>query len=126
MTAAERARIAAALWGGFLLLSTSWPNPPAIRAGGLPVDKATHFVLYGVEAFLLHRAIGWRGRSGFAWSRVLAVVGTMALWGALDEAHQEWIPGRRMDSADLAADIAGAAVGSVMAGVKARRSEPSV
>jgi VanZ family protein len=124
----RRARIAAALWGGFLFLLTSWPNPPAIPAGSFPLDRLVHFLLYGlvhfllygVEAFLLYRAIDWKGRSGFAWPRVLAIVGTMALWGVLDEAHQEWIPGRGMESEDLAADIAGAGVGAIAAGMAAR------
>jgi VanZ family protein len=116
----RRARIAAALWGGFLFLLTSWPNPPAVPVGGLPLDKLTHFVLYAVEAFLLSRAIAWPGKPGFAGSRFLAVVLTMALWGALDEVHQEWIPGRMMDSGDLAADVAGAAAGALCAGVRGR------
>jgi VanZ family protein len=117
----KRARIAAALWGGFLFLVTSWPNPPAVEAGGFPLDKLTHFLLYAVEAPLLTRAIRWNGRSGVAMSRVVAIVGTMAVWGMLDETHQEWIPGRRMDTGDLVADIAGAAVGAVLGEAMARR-----
>lgn len=113
-------RIAAALWGGFLLLVTSWPRPPEIRAGGFPLDKLTHFGLYAVEGFLLVRAVRWPGPARFSWGRVLAIVGTLALWGALDEAHQEWIPGRKMDAADLAADVAGAAVGATAAGLGSR------
>jgi len=118
----RRARIAAALWGGFLFILTSWPNPPVIRSGGFPLDKLTHFALYAVEAFLLYRAVSWPGRTGFAASRVLTVVGILAVWGALDEAHQEWIPGRMMDSGDLAADVAGAAVGAAFSA--ARRMKP--
>jgi VanZ family protein len=117
----RRARIAAALWGGFLFLVTSWPNPPAVEAGGFPLDKLTHFLLYAIEAVLLHRAIRWKGRSGVAMSRVMAIVGTMAVWGMLDETHQEWIPGRRMDTGDLVADIAGAAVGAVLGEAIARK-----
>jgi len=121
----RRARIAAALWGGFLFLVTSWPRPPDVRAAGFPVDKATHFVLYAVEAFLLYRAIAWKGSPGFSFARVIAIVGTMALWGMLDEAHQEWIPGRLMDSGDLAADLAGALAGGVAAGWSPRsRARP--
>ena len=93
-----------------------------IRSGGFPLDKLTHFVLYAVEAFLLYRAVSWPGRTGFAASRVLTVVGILAVWGALDEAHQEWIPGRMMDSGDLAADVAGAAVGAAFSA--ARRMKP--
>ena len=115
------ARVAAALWGGFLFVLTSWPNPPSPEAGGLPLDKLTHFTLYAVEAFLLYRAVRWEGRGGFAWTRVLTIVGILALWGALDEAHQEWIPGRRMDADDLAADVAGAVSGGMLAGASAGR-----
>jgi VanZ family protein len=106
----KRARIAAALWGGFLFLLTSWPNPPSIAPGGFPIDKVTHFVLYAVEAFLLVRAFAPGGASA---GRFLAVVGTMAVWGMLDEAHQEWIPGRIMDAADLYADVAGGLAGAL-------------
>ncbi len=90
-----------------------------MQAGGLPLDKLTHFALYGVEAFLLDRAVRWKGRRGFRWTRVLTIVGALTLWGALDEAHQEWIPGRRMDSEDLAADVAGAVTGAMLAGLQA-------
>ncbi|HSD72464.1 MAG TPA: VanZ family protein [Thermoanaerobaculia bacterium] len=117
----KRARIAAALWGGFLFAVTSWPNPPAISAGGLPVDKITHFFLYAVEAFLLDRAFPRKG-SGLALTRMLAITGGMALWGMVDEAHQQWIPGRQMDSGDLLADVSGALGGAIAAGVRSRGS----
>lgn len=78
-------------------------------------DKAVHFGLYGVEAFLLYRAIRWAGRAGFSLVRVLAVVATMAVWGIADEVHQYWIPGRSMEAEDVAADVAGAGVGAVVA-----------
>ncbi len=120
----RRARIAAALWGGFLFLLTSWPNPPTVPAGGFPLDKLTHFFLYAVEAFLLSRAIAWPGKRGFAGSRFLAIVLTMALWGVVDEVHQEWIPGRMMDAADLAADVFGATVGSLAAAATERKQRP--
>jgi len=48
----------------------------------------------------------------------------MALWGALDEAHQAWLPGRTMDSADLAADVSGATVGVFLGGRNPRRGSP--
>jgi VanZ family protein len=91
-----------------------------VDTGGFPLDKVTHFALYGVEAFLLDRAIAWKGRRRFAWTRVLTIVGTLALWGTLDEAHQEWIPGRQMEADDLAADVAGALTGAVFAGLVRR------
>jgi VanZ family protein len=117
----RRARFLAAAWGGFLLAVTSWPNPPAVEAGGIPLDKLTHFLLYAIEAFLLYRAVGPRGRSGLAFGRVLAITGTMTLWGMVDEAHQEWIPGRRMDSEDLLADVSGACAGALLGGLSMRQ-----
>jgi VanZ family protein len=56
-------------------------------------------------------------------SRVMAIVGTMAVWGMLDEMHQDWIPGRQMDTGDLVADVTGAAVGAVLGETIARRRE---
>lgn len=113
----KRARIAAALWGGFLFLLTSWPNPPSISAGGFPLDKLTHFLLYAVEAFLLDRAIAWKGSRPHTGARALVVVGVLAVCGMVDEVHQEWIPRRKMDAADLFADVGGAASGSLAAGL---------
>jgi VanZ family protein len=79
------------------------------------LDKLTHFLLYAVEGFLLYRAIAWQGRAAFAPARILAVCGAMAVWGTLDEVHQEWIPGREMEAGDLGSDIAGAVVGATFA-----------
>jgi len=80
-----------------------------------------HFTLYGGEAFFLYAAISWPGRAVFSLLRVLAVTGTMAVWGALDELHQHWIPGRSMEGGDVAADVAGGAFGALVA---SRRSLP--
>jgi VanZ family protein len=121
----RRVRIAAALWGGFLFLLTSWPRPPRIPAIGLPLDLLTHFFLYAVEGFLLFRAIRWPGTPGATLARILVVTGALAVWGMFDEVHQEWIPGRRMESIDLAADVAGAAVGGLLGGVLPGRQADS-
>ena len=118
----RRARFLAAAWGCFLLAVTSWPNPPSIAAAGFPVDKVTHFGLYAVEAFLLFRAVGGTPQPGGAISRVVAIIGTMALWGMVDEVHQEWIPGRMMDSGDLVADVVGAVAGALLAATFSRSS----
>jgi VanZ family protein len=111
------ARIRAAAWGVFLFALTSWPNPPHVPGvSEIPnFDKLVHFGLYAVQALLVYRAVHWPGRAVFSVMRVLAVTGTMAVWGAADELHQHWIPGRSMEGDDVAADVAGAAVGAVLA-----------
>lgn len=94
-------------------------------------DKITHFWLYFVEAFLLYRAITWPGLPGLSLLRALTIVGALAIWGTLDEIHQNWIPGRAMEGRDLMADVGGAAIGALAASLfsrkrPAKRSEQSL
>ncbi|MEP6801110.1 MAG: VanZ family protein [Acidobacteriota bacterium] len=74
-----------------------------------------HFGLYGGAGFLLYLAVRWPGRAGFSFARVFAIVGTMAVFGTVDEVHQTWIPGRSCDPADALADSVGAGAGAVVA-----------
>jgi len=111
-------RRGALLWGAFLLALTSWPSPPSVPVlSGIPsFDKIVHGLLYGVEGFLLLRAIRWPGRPGFTLLRALAVTGALAVFGTADETHQAFIPGRSMEGLDATMDTAGAALGTLMAG----------
>ena len=122
----RRAVSAAFFWGLFMVALTSWPRPPEIPiVSGIPnFDKLIHMGLYGIEGFLLYRAVRWPVRVGSSLLRVLAIVGVMAVWGVLDEVHQYWIPGRSMEGGDVAADVTGAAVGAFVASVRAKR-DPS-
>jgi len=115
---------AAFFWGLFMIVLTSWPRPPRIPVlSAIPnADKAIHFVLYGVEAYLLYRASRWPGRAGRSFRRVLAIVGVMAIWGVADEVHQYWIPGRSMEAGDVAADVTGATVGALAASLASKRA----
>jgi len=65
-------------------------------------DKVVHFSVYGLLGTLVVRAVG-RSR----W--VLAVL-VVSLFGASDEWHQSFVPGRSMEFADWVADTLGAAV----------------
>ncbi len=85
-------------------------------------DKITHFGLYAVEAFFLYQAAPWAGRARFSLARVLAVVGSLAVWGMADEVHQYWIPGRSMAGEDVAADVAGAGAGAIVASYASRQT----
>ncbi len=86
----------------------------------------THFLLYAVEAFFLYRAVAWPGRRGFSSGRVLVILGTLAVWGTVDEIHQVWIPGRGMEASDLAADLAGAGVGALVASLVSLRGRRGI
>lgn len=66
------------------------------------LDKAVHFAVYGLLATLVCRqGRGWRAAG---WS-ALAV----SAFGATDEWHQSFVPGRSTELADWLADTLGAA-----------------
>jgi VanZ family protein len=93
----------------FALSSLSQPQdlfPPAL----LSFDKLVHAAEYAVLGAVLARALGAGGRPP---ARVLAVALLLgSLYGASDELHQAFVPGRSADVLDWAADTAGAAVGA--------------
>lgn len=74
-------------------------------------DKLVHFSLYAVLGALVARALAApRARRGL----VLAAAQLM-LFGALDEWHQQFVPGRSAELADWVADLLGALVGLLAA-----------
>jgi VanZ family protein len=90
----------------FVLSSLSQPPiPPGISGDSL------HFPEYAILGFLLARA--FHSALGFqkpALSAFLALACSV-LWGATDEFHQAFVPGRVPDLGDLAHDAIGATVG---------------
>jgi len=112
-------------WAAAILVMTSWPSP-----GGIPgvtgLDKVTHFGVYAVLGTLVARALLPPRTLAVL---VIAFVG-IATFGAVDELHQNWIPGRDASVADWIADISGAFVGLVVAPTLlrltfARQDQPS-
>lgn len=98
-------------WMAGIFYVSSLPNPlPGLReAAG---DKSLHALAYAGLAFLCGRAIveerlGWRATLLLAF--VMATV-----YGATDEWHQWYVPGRGADVYDWFADAAGAAGGAGM------------
>ncbi|MEN9791624.1 MAG: hypothetical protein RLZZ63_1282 [Gemmatimonadota bacterium] len=105
----------ALLWAALILVGTSWPNitvGPDITG----LDKVVHFGMYGGFAYLLLRASRYRA----AWGRVMIVLACVAVFGLIDEVHQDYIPGRSASLADWFADILGGATGAVLSHVRAR------
>ena len=78
------------------------------------VDKLEHGVWFFVLGLLAFRAV----REGEGWSArgasLFLVAGALA-WGVSDEFHQSFVPGRAVEAADVAADLAGAAVTGTVA-----------
>ena len=95
------------LWAILVVISSSVPLPPINAPPG--ADKGVHIVLYLVLGFLSGRAL-LRGKTARVWHLLVLVLGLFA-FGALDEVHQLWIPGRTADPVDWAADAAGSVAG---------------
>jgi VanZ family protein len=108
------------LWAGVILFGTSLPQE-AVPVQTSKIDKILHFSIYAVFSFLLTRQISditarWRAAA-------IAVVFVMA-FGALDEWHQRFIPGRSTELADWQADSAGGVAGALACMALLRRRAP--
>ncbi|MBD3292074.1 MAG: thioredoxin [Armatimonadia bacterium] len=92
------------VWAGIILVGTSLPKVPGPNVVG--IDKVSHLVAYGILGVLLVRGFRycqcWRYGRAAAWTLIVG-----GLFGAFDELHQSWIPGRSTDLLDFAADFAG-------------------
>jgi VanZ family protein len=73
-------------------------------------DKFLHTFEYGGLAVLLIRALMGEG---LAWlGATLAAIALASLYGASDEYHQFFVPGRNSDVHDWIADTVGASIGA--------------
>ncbi|HET6282893.1 MAG TPA: VanZ family protein [Polyangia bacterium] len=98
----------------------------AIPGDGLPplpvaqTDKLIHAAVYLVLGVLCFRALARTTRLGPR--AALAAAALLAtLYGAGDELHQRFTPGRSPDLADVAADAFGAVAGVLLIGAVKRR-----
>jgi VanZ family protein len=102
------------------MLSASWIagiwhfSSQAGSEVGLPApwDKVAHFCSYALLGFLTSRALS---RASWGW-------GIAALYGAVDEWHQSFVPMRDASVWDWIADALGAFVGSRVAVFQRQRS----
>lgn len=107
----------AAVWAGVILAATSVPNVPAPPAAGS--DKLVHLAAYAILGVLALRAAAVNAAPPRTLALTLAAV---AIFAAVDEWHQGFIPNRFADPADWVADVAGATLGiASFAALKLRR-----
>ncbi len=97
---------AAAGWASIIWYLSSLPSPPT--PDEIP-DVVGHALEYGLLAACLWAATAGRRSQRPAWLRSVVIVGFCALYGAIDEFHQGFVPGRDPSLVDLSADITGAA-----------------
>ncbi len=96
------------LWALVLfMLSELRVIPPVARSFFLPSDKVVHFSLY----LALGALLAWARHMGGKGIPHAALVAAGAAYGALDEWHQSFVPGRSPDGLDWLADTAGVLAG---------------
>jgi hypothetical protein len=113
---AVRWLLVAAWMGGIFYLSQQ-STPMGAEAGGVAAIPA-HLGLYTSLALLLYWALAGGARpSGHSptWTLAIVAFALTVLYGALDETHQAFVPGRVASEADLATDAAGALMGVALA-----------
>jgi VanZ family protein len=101
----------AGLWGALILTLTSLPAASVPDVPPFPhLDKLVHGGLYGVLAILAARAMS-ASRPAMGSQGMSLLLTGIAVFGALDEWHQKFIPGRVPAWSDWSADVLGAMVG---------------
>lgn len=75
-------------------------------------DKSSHAIAYSVLGVLLVRALAGGLPARIRVRTALLAVLLATVYGASDELHQAFVPGRTADVYDLYADAAGAAAGA--------------
>jgi VanZ family protein len=112
-------------WACLIFISSS------ITAAEMPdlsifrFDKVIHFGVYFVFAFLLYRAFRYQTRFPvLAHHAAIVTIAAVILFGASDEFHQFFVPGRQADIFDLIADTTGAVILVAAVGIKDRLWPP--
>jgi VanZ family protein len=107
-------------WMALIFWLSSGPLPPT--PGGIDIpDKIAHFIAYAILSGLSLWAAA--ALSPDAASLVAFVVAVA--YGASDEFHQHFVPGRSADVRDWLTDVAGAAFAvGIIALLKHRRAPP--
>lgn len=102
----------AVAWAGFIFWESSQANPfPFLPQEIFTHDKLLHL---GAYALLAAFAVAALPRAGLrSLGRMVAIAAIVAAaYGATDEWHQSYVPGREADPWDWAADAAGAVLGA--------------
>lgn len=111
-------------WAGLIFWESSQSNPfPFLPLEILSQDKLLHVAAYAVLAGLVMAAIA-RGRPGPLVRAAAVAILFTAAYGATDEWHQWYVPGRDADPLDWVADVTGAIAGATAVAVILRRRDP--
>jgi VanZ family protein len=99
-----------AIYMVLIFASSSTPQPIVPTPGAS--DKVYHAVAYLGLATLVARAMTGRWVRAVTPRIALTAFLVSSTYGATDELHQRFVPGRTMDAEDLVANVLGAALGA--------------
>lgn len=106
-------------WVALQLTATSLPGH-AVPDLGFDAGDVAHLVMYAMLGLLVVRALR-RGAGGVAPGRLLLAWPLIALFGAVDEWHQRFVPGRFPSVSDGVLDAIGAALGLWLGSILLRK-----
>jgi VanZ family protein len=107
--------IAVSIW-----ILSSMSTLPVPEMGIRLMDKILHAVAFGILAFALSFYFPLQAWKKRPWRSALLVVLITASYGAIDEFHQSFVPGRDMSVFDWLADITGATVVMLVVALRER------
>lgn len=94
-------------WACVILVMTSWPGSEVDTHLVDNTDKLAHFSVYFLLGLLTWRAL----KPPRALGGMLIALGSIFIFGMLDEIHQLWIPHRDASPFDWLADAFGSSAG---------------
>jgi len=100
----------AILYSGIIFYASSLPNV-SIPLLEIQFDKMLHILVYALFGFLMARGI--YGTNAAVTKKVfwIMIFGASLLYGASDEFHQTFVPGRNASLFDLLGDTVGGTIG---------------
>ena len=104
-------RILAIAWMVLIFIMSSQSSVPV--SGGWGQDKLMHFICYGILGFMLARSFK-NAQEGLSWKQIALVSLIAFAYGASDEFHQSFVPGREASLGDLLADTLGGIAGAML------------
>jgi VanZ family protein len=107
MTGFAKYHLPIIVYSAVILGVSSIPDLKSPEVNLFPSDKVIHFLEYAVFALLTlrstlrwHRALSWR-------PAILTALVILAVFAAVDEVVQGFVPGRHTDLLDFGADLTG-------------------
>jgi VanZ family protein len=101
------------LWAIIILTVSSIPQLAGIKTQWTKYDKIAHFIEYGILGFLLTHAFYFQNNINIRKFAIILSIAIGAMFGAFDEIHQKYIPGRVNSIGDFSADFVGVIISQV-------------